>query len=54
MRRNYRGRFTERIDTKKMLYIAGTILALAIIAFVITFFIYGNTTIFEKKYTIPL
>lgn len=43
MRRNYRGRFTERIDTKKMLYIAGTILALAIIAFVITFFVYGNT-----------
>ena len=43
MRRNYRGRFTERIDTKKMLYIACTILALAIIAFVITFFVYGNT-----------
>ena len=43
MRRNYRGRFTEGIDTKKMLYIAGTILALAVIAFVITFFVYGNT-----------
>ena len=43
MRRNYRGRFTEEIDTKKMLYIAGTILALAVIAFVITFFVYGNT-----------
>ena len=28
MRRNYRGRFTERIDTKKMLYIAGTIQSL--------------------------
>ena len=43
MRRNYRGRFTEDIDTKKMLYIVGTILALAVIAFVITFFVYGNT-----------
>ena len=43
MRRNYRGRFTEGVDTKKMLYIVGTILALAVIAFVITFFIYGNT-----------
>ncbi len=43
MRRNYKGRFEEGIDTKKVLYITGTILALAIIAFVITFFIYGNT-----------
>ena len=42
MRRNYR-RNEDGIDTKKMLYIAGTVLALAVIAFVITFFVYGNT-----------
>lgn len=43
MRRNYRGRLGGEMDTKKVLYIVGTILALAVIAFVITFFVYGNT-----------
>lgn len=43
MRRDYRRRREDGIDTKKMLYITGTILALAVIAFVITFFVYGNT-----------
>jgi len=33
----------EGFDTKKMLLITGTILSLAVIAFVITFLIYGNT-----------
>lgn len=42
-RENRRRNLEEGLDTKKMLYITGTILALAIIAFVITFFIYGNT-----------
>lgn len=42
MRRNYR-RNGDGLDNKKMLYITGTIFALAVIAFVITFFIYGNT-----------
>lgn len=43
MRRNYRRRNEDGLDIKKMLYITGTIFALAVIAFVITFFIYGNT-----------
>lgn len=43
MRRNRRKNLDEGLDTKKMLYITGTVLALAVIAFVITFFIYGNT-----------
>lgn len=42
-RENRRNRETEGLDTQKMLYIAGTILAFAIVAFVITFVIYGNT-----------
>lgn len=41
-RENRRKNMTEGLDTKKMLYIIGTILALAVIAFVITFIIYGN------------
>ncbi len=42
MRRDYRRRNEDGLDTKKMLYITGTVLALAVIAFVITFFVYGN------------
>ena len=43
MRRNNtrRGK-TEGVDFKRVLYISGTVLAFAIIAFVITFFVYGN------------
>lgn len=41
-RENRRKNMIEGLDTKKMLYIIGTILALAVIAFVITFIIYGN------------
>lgn len=43
MRRDYRRGREDGIDTKKVLYITGTVLALAVIAFVITFFVYGNT-----------
>ena len=43
-RESRRSKETEGgLDTRKMLYIAGTILALAVIAFVITFIVYGNT-----------
>lgn len=41
-RENRRRPLEEGLDTKKMLYIIGTVLALAVIAFVITFLIYGN------------
>ena len=40
MRRDYRRRREDGIDTKKMLYITGTILALAVIAFVINYAAY--------------
>ena len=39
MRRDYRRGREDGIDTKKVLYITGTVLALAVIAFVITFFV---------------
>jgi len=44
MRRKNRRRSAseEGLDTKKMLYITGSVLALAIIAFVITFILYSN------------
>lgn len=43
MRRNGRGISIEKgLDSKKMLFILGSILSLAIIAFVIVFYIYGN------------
>lgn len=43
MRRNGRGiSINKGMDTKKMLFILGSILSLAIIAFVIVFYIYGN------------
>lgn len=43
MRRESRKRPVEEgLDTKKMLYITGSILALTVIVFVITFIIYGN------------
>ena len=41
-RENRKMPLEEGLDTKKMLYIVGSILALAVIAFVITFLIYGN------------
>ncbi len=41
-RENRRRPLEEGLNTKKMLYIVGSILALAVIAFVITFLIYGN------------
>lgn len=43
MKRNRRGISIEKgIDSKKMLFILGSILSLAIIAFIIVFYIYGN------------
>lgn len=41
-RENRRRPIEDGLDTKKMLYIVGSVLALAVIAFVITFLIYGN------------
>ena len=41
-RENRRNLGKEGLETKKVLYISGSILAIAIIGFVITFFIYGN------------
>lgn len=43
-RENRRKQMEEGIDGKKVLYITGSVLALAIIAFVITFLVYGNKT----------
>lgn len=41
-RENRRMRTDDGMDVKKMLFITGSILALAVIAFIITFFVYGN------------
>lgn len=41
-RENRRRPVEEGIDGKKMLYITGSVLAIAVIVFVITFLIYGN------------
>ena len=41
-RENRRRPMEEGLDGKKMLYITGSVLALAVIIFVITFLIYGN------------
>lgn len=41
-RENRRKPMDEGLDGKKMLYITGSVLALAVIVFVITFLIYGN------------
>lgn len=41
-RENRRIRTDDGMDVKKMLFITGSILALAVIAFIITFFVYGN------------
>lgn len=41
-RENRRGVKEDGLDLKKVLYISGSILAVAVIAFVITFFVYGN------------
>ena len=42
MRRDARRHESEGLDFRKVLYISGTILAVAIIGFVIAFFVYGN------------
>ena len=41
-RENRRRPMEDGLDGKKMLYITGSVLALAVIIFVITFLIYGN------------
>ena len=41
-RENRRKQVEEGLDTKKMLYITGSVLALAVIVFVITFLLYSN------------
>lgn len=41
-RENRRKPLEEGLDTKKMLYITGSVLALAVIVFVITFLLYSN------------
>lgn len=41
-RENRRSSEDNSLDTKKILYISGSILSVAIIGFVITFFVYGN------------
>lgn len=41
-RENRRNQVEEGLDTKKMLYITGSVLALAVIVFVITFLLYSN------------
>lgn len=52
MRRESRGKKnTNKINTKKVFSVVGSILALAVIAFVITFIVYGNTL---KKTTTEL
>lgn len=38
-----RQRDDDGLDAKKMLYITGSVLALAVIVFVVTFLVYGNT-----------
>ncbi len=58
MRREKRRRMEEMgIDFKKISYIAGSILSVAVIAFVVTFFVYGNqlkknTTLAKKNSSI--
>ena len=42
-RENRRAMNREETDFKKILYVSGSILAVAIIGFVITFFVYGNS-----------
>ncbi len=42
-RRNSRNVFDEDRETRKMLYISGSVLAIAVLAFVITFIVYSNT-----------
>ena len=41
-RENRRRPMEDGLDGKKMLYITGSVLALAVIVFVIAFLIYGN------------
>lgn len=41
-RENRKGAKGENADFKKVLYISGSVLAVAVIGFVITFFVYGN------------
>jgi len=50
MRREQRRRAEDRgMDLRKILYISGSLLAIAVIGFVITFFVYGNRAKEEVK-----
>lgn len=49
MRRETRRSGNQGMDLKKVLYISGSILAIAVIGFVVTFFIYGNKMEEEAK-----
>ena len=51
MRRPMRRDYTDEQESKKMLYIAGGVLLLAIVAFVVTFMIYSN--VMEQEESIP-
>lgn len=49
MRRQMRRNYTDERESKKMLYIAGGVLLLAIVAFVVTFIIYSNVITEESE-----
>ena len=49
MRRPMRRDYTDEQESKKMLYIAGGVLLLAIVAFVVTFIIYSNVITEESE-----
>ena len=49
MRRQMRRNYADERESKKMLYIAGGVLLLAIVAFVVTFIIYSNGVTQEVK-----
>ena len=50
MRRPMRRNYADEQESKKMLYIAGGILLLAIVAFVVTFIIYSNVMQGEESF----
>ena len=49
MRRQMRRNYADERESKKMLYIAGGVLLLAIVAFVVTFIIYSNVITEESE-----
>ena len=49
MRRQMRRNYADERESKKMLYIAGGVLLLAIVAFVVTFIIYSNVITEESQ-----